>query len=393
MPLWLTPFLFFAAATATASVDIYLPYAPFLKNLFKTQEWVMQLSILINPFAASFTGFLFGHFSESMGRKSVFLWSLIIFSLGSLAQGFCDTIEWFLIFRLVQAVGVGGIHILTLAILSDSFTGPRYARHVATFGVMYPVTFALAPMIGAQIFTYVGWRHSFFLLCLLSALLAWVFYQNLPETKPKKKHDEANQKTTLFKGLKELTKDTYFMRMSLVHSLPISISVIFLANSAFIFIEYYHFTPQGFSYVQALPFIANIMGNFLYQWYVTHNHPQNALKVGFTTISLFLVGSFATLLLHETYSVVMILVSFGIFNFGLGFKAAASATLAFESLPENKGIGIAYFSCLRNMFSTCLAMASATFYTGTITPVFISMMIIGVVVLLVMKPLVFRPNL
>jgi DHA1 family bicyclomycin/chloramphenicol resistance-like MFS transporter len=372
-------------------VDIYLPYLPYLKRLFHTSEWVMQLSILVNPFVASFTGFIFGHFSERMGRRPVILMSFLVFSLGSLGQSLCHCVETFLLYRFVQAIGVGGIHILTIAILSDMFKGPAYARHVATFGVMYPITFALAPVIGAQVFTYFGWRINFVLLCALGTFLGWVFYKFLPETKPKTYHLKAEK--GLLHTLWGLTKNKYFMTMAIIHSLPIAVSTIFLANSAFIFIERYAFSPTGFSYVQALPFVANIMGTLIYQKYVTHNPPQNALKFGFSTLALFLVGSTLTLMVPETYAVVFILLSFAAFNFGIGFKAASSATLAFESLEDNKSLGIAYFSCLRNILSSVSAMVCAAFYTGTITPVFIAMIFITAAVMVVMLPWVFHKEI
>jgi DHA1 family bicyclomycin/chloramphenicol resistance-like MFS transporter len=374
---------------ATSSVDIYLPYLPYLKNLFHTTEWFMQLSILVNPFVASFTGFIFGHLSERLGRRPILLWALVVFSLGALGQSLCGSAETFLLFRLVQAIGVGGIHILTLAILSDTFQGAAYARHFATFGVMFPITFALAPIIGAQLFTYFGWRSSFVLLFCLGILVAGVFYKLLPETKAAKKITHNHMGDSLLVSLWHLTKNKYFINMALIHCLPVAISTIFLTNSAFIFIENYAFSPTSFSYVQTLPFIANIAGTLIYQRYVTFFPPQDALKFGFFTLLSFLIGSCLTLVLPDSYSIVLILLSFAVFNFGIGFNVASSATLAFESLHEQKSIGIAYFSCLRNILSSLSAMACAAFYTGTVIPVFISMMIIAIILMVIMTPWAF----
>ena len=62
-----------------------------------------------------------GRLSDTLGRKRVFLWSIGLFTLGSLLCGLAPSIGWLIGARALQAVGGGGIMPSAVGIISDQF--------------------------------------------------------------------------------------------------------------------------------------------------------------------------------------------------------------------------------------------------------------------------------
>ncbi len=80
------------------------------------QSWIMSAYLL----ATTVTTPIYGKLADVWGRKKLFLFGLIMFTLGSFLSGLAPNI-WLLIFtRAIQGIGAGGIMPLTYTIIADS---------------------------------------------------------------------------------------------------------------------------------------------------------------------------------------------------------------------------------------------------------------------------------
>jgi EmrB/QacA subfamily drug resistance transporter len=105
---------------------------------------------------------LAGNLSDSLGRKKVFLTSLILFTASSLACGLAPNIYFLVGFRFLQ--GIGGASFLPTAsgIVSDYFPENR-ERAIGLFTSIFPIGGIVGPNLGGWIVGRYSWRYIFYI--------------------------------------------------------------------------------------------------------------------------------------------------------------------------------------------------------------------------------------
>jgi MFS family permease len=58
--------------------------------------------------ATAVGGVVFGFLSDRYGRKSVFQWTILTYSIGTFLSGLASNIELLMVFRIITGLGVGG---------------------------------------------------------------------------------------------------------------------------------------------------------------------------------------------------------------------------------------------------------------------------------------------
>ncbi|MFD2444374.1 MFS transporter [Bacillus sp. CGMCC 1.16607] len=109
---------------------------------------------------------LMGKMSDRFGRKKIFMIGITLFSLGSLLSAFAPSFILFLIGRVVQAVGTGGIFPITAAFIAMSFPDQTRAKMLGLIGVVFGLGTILGPIAGGLIIGNFDWR--------------WIFLINVP---------------------------------------------------------------------------------------------------------------------------------------------------------------------------------------------------------------------
>ncbi len=98
-----------------------------------------DLQWVVNAYTVTFAGFLLlgGRAADLLGRRRVFVWGLVLFSLASLAGGLADSQTVLIIARLIQGLGAAVIAPASLSIITSTFTehGERN-RAVGMWGAM-----------------------------------------------------------------------------------------------------------------------------------------------------------------------------------------------------------------------------------------------------------------
>jgi EmrB/QacA subfamily drug resistance transporter len=127
------------------------------------------LQWVVNGYTVTFAGFLLlgGRAADLLGRRRVFVFGLLLFSLASLAGGLADSRAVLIIARLVQGLGGAVIAPASLSILTSTFTNPKERhRAVGVWGAMGGAGGAAGVLFGGIIVQLLTWR--------------WIFFVNLP---------------------------------------------------------------------------------------------------------------------------------------------------------------------------------------------------------------------
>jgi len=105
---------------------------------------------------------LMGKLSDTFGRKNLYLASLVLFTLSSLACGLAPNIASLIAFRFFQ--GVGGASFLPTAagIVSDQFPESR-ERAIGLFSSIFSIGGIVGPNLGGWIVSRYSWRYIFYI--------------------------------------------------------------------------------------------------------------------------------------------------------------------------------------------------------------------------------------
>lgn len=112
----------------------------------------------------------FGRLADIHGRKRTFITGITVVMLSTLAIGWAQGPEAFILLRFLQGAGTAAITSTSFAILSSVFPAERRGRAMGIIvGCIY-VGLATGPTIAGIITTQLGWRWVFFLMVVAQGL-------------------------------------------------------------------------------------------------------------------------------------------------------------------------------------------------------------------------------
>ena len=152
---------------------------------FSQYSWVFSGYLLMN----TVTVLIYGKLSDLFGRKSVFLFGIIIFLIGSLLCGFAETLPQLIIYRFIQGLGAGAIAPVSMTIIGDIYDKEERAHIQGYLSSVWGISAIMGPALGGLMVESFTWRFIFWMnipLGILSIIGIWFF---LHEKIEKKKQD------------------------------------------------------------------------------------------------------------------------------------------------------------------------------------------------------------
>ena len=127
--------------------------------------------------------FLFGIYADKKGRKSAFLFTLLMFSIASGLRAFAWGLGSLLILRFFIGMGLGGELPVASTLVSESVEPQVRGRVVVLLESFWAVGWILAALIAYFLIPLpaVGWRGAM-ILCAIPAFYALYLRFNLPDS-------------------------------------------------------------------------------------------------------------------------------------------------------------------------------------------------------------------
>ena len=159
---------------AQLGMSIYLPALPEIARNVSAEASQVSWGLAVYLIGMALPMLFWGSLGQRIGRKPVLLAALAIYGLGNLALPLGQTLESFLIFRLVQGIGASGISVMARVLIRDSFRGDLLARALSWISISFVVALGIGQYLGSIIQVGLGWPAIFYLLGGVSLLMAMV---------------------------------------------------------------------------------------------------------------------------------------------------------------------------------------------------------------------------
>src|SRR4051795_3863307 len=232
-------------ALGSVSMSLYTPAMPALVDTFNTTPATVKLTLTVYFGGFAFAQLVCGPLSDAYGRRPVALGFFSIYLLGSVIAAFSPAIQWLVVGRMLQGIGVAAGIAISRAIVRDQFTGQRSARIMNLIGLMLAIGPAVSPALGGLILTTVGWHAIFLVMVAYGIVVVLVLGFGVRQTNrapdPTKAHPSQIARSYMI-----LLHDRGFMRAGLLLGLMLGGIYTLAVLLPFVMIDLVGLTPTQF---------------------------------------------------------------------------------------------------------------------------------------------------
>ena len=143
----------------------------------------VMLSWLVNVFIFAAGAFLvpFGKLADIYGRKKIFTYGLLAFTVASIGSAFSNSGGMLICFRILQGIGSGANYCVGVSIVTSVFSSKELGK---VFGINLTAVYlgqSLGPSLGGFLTGHVGWRSLFLVNVILGTVLICLVVWKLRE--------------------------------------------------------------------------------------------------------------------------------------------------------------------------------------------------------------------
>lgn len=239
-------------------------------NLNSTQMgWIGS----INSIGMAVGALVFGVLADKVGRKQIFMWTLILFSVASGLSALTTTLTAFLILRFFVGMGLGGELPVASTLVSESVKAEERGRVVVLLESFWAGGWLIAAIISyfvipAEFWPIDGWRVAL-LLTALPAFYAIYIRMKLPDS-PQFTAKAESKKRSIFQNISEVWSAKYARSTLMLWILWFA--VVFSYYGMFLWLPSV-MVGKGFDLISSFKYVlimtlAQLPGYFTAAWFI-----------------------------------------------------------------------------------------------------------------------------
>ncbi|KAA0786079.1 MFS transporter [Bacillus sp. BPN334] len=220
----------------------------------------------INSIGMAVGALVFGILSDKIGRKSVFIITLLLFSIGSGLTALTTTLAMFLVLRFLIGMGLGGELPVASTLVSESVEAHERGKIVVLLESFWAGGWLIAALISYFVIPKYGWEVAM-VLSAVPALYALYLRWNLPDS-PRFQKDE--KRPSVIENVKLVWSGEY--RKATIMLWILWFSVVFSYYGMFLWLPSV-MVLKGFSLIKSFQYVlimtlAQLPGYFTAAWFI-----------------------------------------------------------------------------------------------------------------------------
>jgi DHA1 family bicyclomycin/chloramphenicol resistance-like MFS transporter len=303
---------------------LYTPALPAMSHAMgvTTQQMLFTFSLLLMGYTLG--NLFWGTLSDYLGRRATLLMGLVsyffISCLVSLANGYFI----FSIFLIAHGFVAATFTSVGNAMLKDIFGAEKVAKVISYVGIAMATTPAIAPVIGSNLFHYLGWHAIYYFVAIYSLIMLIGVLIFVPTTL----NNTTAEKPRFIQGVKShLTNRQYW---GYVFSLSLLFGGIMttLAMLPIIYMHYLTLPLLLFGYVSVVVMLSYPIGSIIASKLVSYYKPKQILASGLLLASMsMMIQLVIAVLAIKNIWLISIAVSFLFMGFGLSLSMAKAGSM------------------------------------------------------------------
>lgn len=323
---------------ALAFVHVYAIQSilPILMQEFHASAAAMGLTVGATILAIALMSPFLGMISDAFGRKFFIVGSIVFMSIPTFLLSFVYSINWLWWLRFTQGIAVPGITVVLLAYLGEEFSGNIRIKLMSFYVSGTVLGGFLGRFLMGYLTEFMGWRHTFMAMGIISILGAVWVWKNLPTSQ---KFEARPQVSTALITLWHHLHNYYVLA-----ACALGFCVLFSLVGCFTYINLYLDQPP---YNLTSSQLANIFAVYLIGMIITPLSARLIVKFGtnltvLIAMSLSIFGVLITLL-HPLWLIVLAL---AIMSSGIFITQSSTITYIAANVTEGRSLASGlYYMC------------------------------------------------
>ncbi len=256
------------SAIGPMALNGVLPATSVVMVELSTDYETAQLVLTVFLMATLVSQLVMGPLADQHGRRPIMLLNLSVFVLGSVVCALASSIEWLLIGRFIQGVGVAACVFLPRTIVRDIYSQDKAASMIGYMTTAMMVAPLFGPAVGGWITDTYSWRYMYGGLATLGCLLvvaAFKFqYETLERLRVGAATDQSDaHKPTFLESSAVLLKDPRFLSCALMQTGAVGVYYAFLSGAPYVAIESRGMTASSYGAWFSMVAIGYLSGNLI----------------------------------------------------------------------------------------------------------------------------------
>lgn len=367
----------FMTSLVALAIDAMLPALSVIgEELGSESAQQTHLIVSLFFFGMAFGQLFYGPVSDAMGRRVAILSGLVVFAIGTLVCMFATDMETMLLGRIIQAFGVSGPRIASLALIRDQYAGEAMARVMSFIMMVFILVPMIAPLFGQVILQFWSWPHIFTSFLVIGAGVGLWYFMRQPETLPKS-HRKPFTWQALGKSSKFILTHREVMAYTLAMGFVFGAFLAYLSASQTLFQDIYQtgeWFPMYFAILAFSIGFASFVNGKLVVRMGMHKLTKGAL-VGMCVCALVLL--IQCLYFAGLPPLPALVINLFTMFFFIGVLFGNLNSMAMLPLGEMAGLGAAIIGSLSSLFSVPIAIAIGDFLKQDVYPLAIGFLLFG----------------
>ncbi|KOO50377.1 MFS transporter [Priestia koreensis] len=222
----------------------------------------------VNSIGMAVGALVFGLLADKIGRKHVFMITILLFSIGSGLSAFTTTLSLFLVLRFLIGMGLGGELPVASTLVSESVAAHERGRIVVLLESFWAGGWLIGALISFFVIPSYGWESAL-LISAVPALYSLVLRFKLPDS-PRFEKVKAVKKVSVLQNMRAVFAKGYTKRTVMLWILWFC--VVFSYYGMFLWLPSV-MVMKGFSMIKSFEYVvimtlAQLPGYFSAAWLI-----------------------------------------------------------------------------------------------------------------------------
>jgi DHA1 family bicyclomycin/chloramphenicol resistance-like MFS transporter len=246
------------ASISALAMNSFLPSLPNMAEHFGSSTALMGLSVGVYLGTSAIFQILVGPLSDRIGRRTVSLWALMIFSVVSISCVYAPNTFVFMFLRALQAIAACTF-VVARAVVRDTTETQASGSKIAYISMGTAICPMFGPALGGLLDGWFGWEANFWVIGGLGLVILLIAYFDLGETVPENTQGFRQQ----FSEYPELLLSRRFWGYCLASAFGAGAFFAYLGGGPFVGSIVYNLSPEMLGLYFGAPAIGYFFGNFL----------------------------------------------------------------------------------------------------------------------------------